>query len=136
MSSWYLERLIIESDHIKNTEELDSDLFLDLIAVESKINYLYSNDYISDLEMEVLNRIMRGYSISATSKYLKLSRSTTSMIFTNICTRVAFYLGEHFTNDGYLDYMQEKYNLSYDEVQKAKNYMNGKYRHSFSRSSK
>lgn len=134
--SWYIERLVIESDHIKNTEELDSDLFLDLLTLESKINYLYKNNYVSELEMDVLSHMIKGYSISATAKDLKLSRSTTSMIFTNICTRIAFYLGEHFTNDGYLDYMQEKYNLSYDKIIKAKKFMEGKYRHSFSRSSK
>ena len=132
--SWYVERLLIESDSIKNSQELDSDLFLDLLTLESKINSLYNAGFISVLEMSVLGYMMMGYSVSAASKKLRLARSTTSLIFKNICTRIAFHLGEQFTDDGYLDDLAEKYGLTQKEVFKAEKFMSGRYRHTFTRS--
>lgn len=132
--SWYVERLIIESDNIKSSLELESDLFLDLITLESRINFLCNVGFISALEMSVLEYMMLGYTISTASKELRLSRRTTSMIFKNVCTRIAFHLGDHFTDDGYLDYMKDKYALTYEDISKAKRYMLGRYRHNFTRS--
>lgn len=135
--SWIVERLIIDSDKIRRSvenSEMDSDLFLDLLALETKINFLLEKNYISDSEKAVLLSIMSGHTISTTARKLHLSRSTVSLIFSNVCKRIAFYMGDYFTDDGYLDYMEQKYDLTKEQVEKAHNFIRGKYKHNYTRS--
>jgi len=135
MSAWYVGRLLLDSMSIRSkiTEggisstnlELDDDLYSDLLSVEMTIDNLYEKGLLNKRELEIINRLRMGISFRNIEKDLKLSRPRIYHIFREICTKVAFYLGEHFTNEGYVEYMSYKYCLNDDEIECIEHIMKG-----------
>lgn len=103
--------------------DYDSDTYMDLLSVEMKISELYKNKVLKPDEIKILNAVMTNQPYSELEGELDLARRTISKKFKEICSKIAFYMGEHFTNDGYLTYMREKYNLSDEQIETLKNYM-------------
>ena len=73
---------------------------------------------ISDFELDVLSLVSSGATFNYITKTLSITNPTLRKIFKKLCDKIAFYLGDYFTDDGYIDYMQKKYNLNDDEVEK------------------
>ena len=57
-------------------------------------------------------------------KNLDLSKN----LFNSACNKIGNYLGNYFTNDGYINYMQEKYNLTEQQNYNLQLFMNSKFR--------
>jgi len=127
--SWIVERLLIDRYSIRSEHSLESDTFNKLLFLEKKIKDLYNDGYVSIQEMEVINLLSSGYSITEISKINNKSRLTISNIFRNACNRVSFHLGGEYTDQGFLDEMQKNYSLTDVEIEKVRNRMNSKYRH-------
>jgi hypothetical protein len=127
MSAWYVGRLLLDSTSIRSkimevgnystSLELDDDLYSDLLSVEMAIEKLYKINLINKRELEIINRLKMGISFRNIEKDLKLSRPRIYHIFREVCTKVAFYLGEHFTNEGYVEYMSFKYSLTDEDIE-------------------
>lgn len=97
--------------------ELDDDLYSDLLSVEMTIEKLYKNNLISKRELEIIDRLKAGFSFRKVEEDLKISRRRLYNIFKEVSTKIAFYLGDHFTNEGYVEYMSFKYSLEDDEIE-------------------
>jgi hypothetical protein len=141
MAGWYVEQLLLDREAIreaiKETNDMNcleivddyisynvnSDTYCDLLSVEMELSRLIKKGLISGLDLQVLTLILGGISFSEIGNRLNLGnkRLSANGIFKNICSRIAFVLGEHFTNDGYIDYLQNKYNFNQDKVDKIKN---------------
>lgn len=101
----------------------ESDMYNDLITVETKLKELIDNGRISKDEIKILNYILSGRTISQIERDEKATRPTILKKFYGVCSRVAFHLGGIFTDDGYLNMIIDKYNLNDKQIEKAKNYM-------------
>jgi len=127
--SWIVERLLIDRYRIKTTQPIDEDVWDRLIFLEKKIGTLYKEELVSDLEISVIKKMEENKSFSQIAYEMEMSRSTVTKIFRNACNRIAFYLGGYYTDDGFLDSLQENYGLSKEEVHKVYEKINSKYRH-------
>ena len=151
--SWYVRRLLLDRDSIRSsivtnygvldnctydvsTDDLDwidnfayqiysfdSDVYNDLMIVETKIKELTDCGMISKDELNILDQIMSGKSIAQVVRSEGVVRLTISRKFNDVCSRIAFHLGGIFTDDGYLYYMANKYNLHKEQISKLKNIM-------------
>ena len=137
---WYVEQLLLDREvireAIRETNDInclemvddyiaynvDSDTYCDLLSVEMELSRLIKKGLISGLDLQVLNSILGGTPFSVIGAELNLGSKRLSVygIFKKICSRIAFVLGEHFTNDGYINYLQNKYDLNQDDIDKIK----------------
>jgi len=137
---WYVEQLLLDRDvireAIRETNDInclemvddyiaynvDSDTYCDLLSVEMELSRLIKKGLISGLDLQVLNSILEGTPFSVIGAELNLGSKRLSVngIFKKICNGIAFVLGEHFTNDGYINYLQNKYDLNQDDIDKIK----------------
>ncbi len=102
-----------------------NDDYNNLLLVENKLKELIENKQLSTEEANVTIGILQHKSLKELGKELNIKdRRTLIDIFRRVCTRLEFILGGDFSDEGYLDYMAEKYNLSESEIQKARDYMN------------
>ncbi len=115
--------------HPSYSFEFDSDSYNDLLIIESTINELCDNGQISESELLIIYLVGDGSSFSAIESKIDLARVTITKIFTEVCDRISYTLGGIFTDDGYLDYMKNKYNLTDEQIDKAREYIKSKYRY-------
>jgi hypothetical protein len=117
--------IIAESDEASYIPDFeDDDDFDNLLTIEAKLKELLENKQLSSKEAIIINNLLNNKSFTQTGRELKMSRMTISKIFSNVCNRVAFLLGREFTNEGYLDYMREKYCLTDQQISKARIHIN------------
>lgn len=136
--SWYVESLLLNKEIIrvnqtkKNRDFTESSEFLDLLTVENTLKEFKEHDLLSSLEIKVLDAILE-YGIANAKYKLQLDRETISKIFKRVCNRIAFKLGDYFTDEGYLAYLATKYNLSDRKIKRIHSYMTSKFRHKLAR---
>lgn len=105
------ENMICTSMNVENDE------FIFLREMEEKIKELVDSGQISELEYKVIVMLSEGNSYKEVSEKLKISRKTARNIFNSSCDKIAFSLGGFFTDEGYIEYMSEKYSLSDQQVE-------------------
>jgi hypothetical protein len=123
--SWIVQTLIRSSPTLKEKSDLDSDEYNNLLLIEKKIEDLSKSKVLTPYEVNLLKRISNGWSLKDLSTLLNLNRITIAKDIKKACEVVAYYLGGEFTDVGYLDYMQNKYELSENEIDGLKEYMTG-----------
>lgn len=128
MMSWYVETLLRNSIEIKSKHEFDSDEYNDLLFIERKIESLKKDGIISSEEIRLIKYVEDGKPLVESKKQYGKNRISLAKDFSNLCTKIAFYSGGYFTNDGYADYMKTKYGLSDEQVGKMLEYMKSKYK--------
>ena len=126
--SWIIESLLRSSVELKSKSDIDSDEFNDLMIIEKKIDNLHKDGIISDEEMSLISYIEDGKPMVNSKEGFGKNRISVSKDIVNLCNKIAFYVGGQFTDDGYVDYMKIKYNLTDDQVDKMMNYMRSKYK--------
>ena len=131
--SWYISTLLKDSRRIRQTSDIESDEFNDLIIVEKQIEVLHKKGAISEKEMKIIDAMKTNRSSYDLSRELKINRGVIYKIFNSITERLAYYLGDEFTDIGYISYMTTKYNLTEKEITKLVKYMHGKYKYSISK---
>ncbi len=107
--SWLVETLLMNRDTIKKEYELDSDDYLSLIVVEQRFEELVSKGNISPFESAIVNFVLSGLSFTKLGKILGMARATVSKHFSLACSKISYSLGGEFTDEGYVQYMKEKY---------------------------
>lgn len=131
--SWIVQNLLKNKTRIRAEGNIDSDEFVDLITVENKIKHLKKAGVLSDYDMDILEYVSDGKPISLSKDEIGKIRQVVSKDFNELCTRIAYYLGGYFTDEGYVNYMRKKYNLNENEIQTMNSYMQGKYRYKIMR---
>ncbi len=125
MKSWYVEYLIMNRFEIYKNPEDDLDTYEDLLEVLRATKKLKESKLFLDKEYEVLEAVP---SISSCAKVLGIHRDRVKRLLDSACGRIAEYLGDYFTDIGFIDYMENKYNLSYIDKELLQKYMNSKFR--------
>lgn len=133
--SWIVEHLVMSKDSIRSAYEdgtVDEDSYTNSILVEKKIAELYDNNLLSDLDMLVIDA-HRSMDKLIYLKTIFRDRHTISNAFSQICERVAFFLGGYFTDDGFLDNLAKYYRLTKEEKNIVSTYIKSKYKHKLKR---
>jgi hypothetical protein len=134
--SWYLNLLIKNKLEIKSKGDLESDEYNDLLVVEKKIQDLHDAEIISDQEMLLIYYVEDGKPMANSKEDFGKNRITLANDFSSLCSKIAFYMGGYFTDDGYADYMRKKYNLNDEQVTRMIDYMKSKYKNKLLRKQK
>lgn len=109
---WYLQYLLLHSDEIRDSGNVDSDEFSDLLTVEKTIKLFTDNGTITKREYEILTLMRQYHSPNYVSDVMGINRYLLSKIYNGILDRLAISLGGLFTDEGYLHYLQTKYNIN------------------------
>lgn len=134
--SWLVENLLRDKIKIHAESDLSSDEFNDLLLVESAISKLVEFGSISDYELMVLDYVSDGKGLSNAKGDIGVERDTAFKIFRRVCNKIALYLGGYFTDDGYAEYIKEKYNLNHEQEEKMMKYMSNRFRYKLLRKRK
>ncbi len=123
--SWIVETLLNNRENIRAESNIDSDEFNDILIIEKAIKELREGGVLSDEDLSILN-------IKSDSSFTSKSRSekqTLSKKYVQLCERIAYYIGDYFTEEGYLNYIQKKYGLSSEQVNVLLKYIKSEYKH-------
>lgn len=132
--SWIIQSLLMDSNIIKEQASVDSDEFDDLVLVEKAIQSLSEMNRLSEDDLKVIAEFTgdaSSFPVTTSAQRRSLRKK-----FIDICNRIAYYLGGSFTDDGYLDYIQEKYGLEDSQVEKLRQYITSAYKHKLIRKPK
>lgn len=131
--SWIVQSLLNNRDKIKASQDINSDQYNDLLAIEKAIDYLRAIGRITDEESQILLYVSSGgYDIKSNGT-LDRERHSISAHYSRICQRIAYYLGGYFTDEGYIMYMKSKYGLDKQQVDTLIKYINSEYKHKIRR---
>lgn len=131
--SWYVERLLRDSESIKSRKEvefedieigetlLDDDSYDDLLTLEATIKKVCT----SELELEIVKLLVDNTDNIVMSKIIDRSTKNTKLLVDKLTDKLALILGNQFTNEGYADYICNKHN--YDDYKRISilTYLNG-----------
>ena len=131
--SWITQFLLRNKDTIKETQDIESDEFNNLLVVESKIKELHESGFLSDIDVWIINLMSDGRPIKNLEADVGKNRITISRTFIQICDRVSYFLGGYFTDEGFLENMKANYKLNDKDIDKLKIHMNGKFKHKLMR---
>ena len=136
MMSWYVETLLINSEHIRSEvirkiSEFSDRVYVDLngndynnlLVLEKTIKDLHKAGNISDREIEVINLVSTSKSLRKLEKENTLARHSLAKVFYSVCEKLAFILGGEFTDEGYLAYIKIKHRLDDKQTEKVREYM-------------
>jgi len=114
---YYTEHLLLNWEEIKHTGDIESEEFNDLLTLEAKINKFYRCGKLSREDMDTI-RLYQGQPV------LKIRNN-----FKDVANRLAIFLGGKFTDEGYLYYMQNKYDLDSQAVEKLRKLITSNWKH-------
>lgn len=131
--SWYIENLlrnsivirdgIMKSKNDTTVLNTNSDMYMDLLSVEKTVKKLSESGLINPFDIKIVNLLESGLSIEEVADKLKVARPTITKKFSAVCNRIAFILGDNFSDSGYLNYLADKYNLTEEQIHRAFEYM-------------
>ena len=131
--SWLVETLLLSRDQIKSSSELDSEDYLNLVIVEQKFKELLETKNINTFESAIVNYVLSGLSFTKLSEILGIDGSTISKHFRATCSKISYSLGGEFTDEGYIQFMKDKYKLTSKHCEELKSYMESHLRHKIRR---
>jgi len=131
--SWLVETIIRDRLRILEKPNLDSDEYNNLLIVEKKIAELVKIGTIDIFELAILEYVSSQQPYVELEKLLGISRNTLAEYFKRICGRVSYALGGIFTDEGFLEYMRVSNRLTEEQVEKMREHINSKYRHTIRR---
>jgi len=134
--SWYVSSLLKNSLSIKTDSDFESDQYNDLLVIEKKIDELYKLGLISDDEIRLIEYISDGKPLVNSMDGFGKNRISSAIQFNKLCNKIAFFAGGYFTDDGYIEYMRRKYNLTDEQVNRMSQYMKSKFKHKLRRKTK
>lgn len=127
--SWIVQRLLMATPRLKENPDFESDEYNNLLIVEKEIISLRKNGLLSDLETAIIGLVAEGYLLSDIAGKIKLSSKTVSKIFELSCNRIAFSLGDEFTDAGFIDEFSYKNKLSREEQDRLEDYIASNKKH-------
>jgi hypothetical protein len=125
---YYIEYLLFNRLAIKLKEDLEAEDLNDLIILEKKIMELLNNDFISNEDLDLLDKIINAKSIYILAKEMNTDYRTLQSFLNSITTKLSMCLGSVFTDEGYLEKICSNNNLTHDEIQKVREYISKPYR--------
>jgi hypothetical protein len=124
--SWIVESLLNDREKIRAVSDIESDEFNDLLVVEKAVKTLKEQGKLNSMELAII-------AVETPEEPIALEKPTLSKRKSQICDRIAFYLGGYFTEEGYLNYIKKKHGLSDDQTDALRKFMKSEYRHKIMR---
>ena len=117
--------LSFEMDDITYHEfDLEDNDYTNLLLLCKKIKDLYLSGNISKYEVSLISKLMDGETFtSIANDFGKKDIRPLKKDFEEVCNKLAFALGGGYTDDGYINYMVEKYNLTSEQSQTLLQFM-------------
>jgi hypothetical protein len=134
--AWMVENLLRNKYQIKEDPDFESDPYNNVLVIEKAILDLTKKKSLTSLEIQIINLISVGYMFDDIEKILGLSRETISKLFSSSCNKISYYLGGEFTDEGLLEYMQVKYKLTDEQIEKLQTFMKSRFKHKIVRKEK
>ena len=131
--SWIIQTILKNREEIREKQDIDSDEFNDLLVIEGKVDELYKEGFLSDIDMYIIDGISDGSNVSELTDSLGKSRIVIGKAFVQICDRIGYFIGGYFTDEGFLEHMKEDYRLSEDNLDKLRIYMGSRFKHKLMR---
>ena len=132
--SYLVEDLVLRSEDIRATRDFESDDYNDLLIVERCIKVLLKSKRLSEREVRILQLFSIYRSNEVVSNKLHSHRRSVFRVFKHACDKIAFELGDYFTDEGLIDRIAIKYNLSEEEVSRLRSFIKSEFRHLILRS--
>jgi hypothetical protein len=101
--------------------DLEMDIYNDILLMEKKIDDLHSKGVLTEEDMYIIERMSYDTTITSLAKELKITRASALRRFREISFIVAFHLKGYFTNTGFLKMLKEEYNISDSRIEQLKN---------------
>lgn len=121
--SWLVKNLIINSSNIRTEGDLESDDYISLLILENKIKELREKGILSKDEVELLILVSNHKSFSKAAEHTEITRQIISTKFDKITKKLAYYLGNYYTDLGYVKYIANKYKLNEEQINKLMKYI-------------
>lgn len=141
--SWIVETLLINRHDIRsNLQEqtvignknavnmnFESDDYMNLLQIERTAIEMFNQGLLTELEIRIIDAISIEKTLTSLEKEFDLKRYTISKKFSDACQKIAYRLGGEFTDEGYIEYMKNKYRLEDYQVELIKDHIISKYKH-------
>jgi hypothetical protein len=96
--------------------DLDNEPYMDLLTVETQLNFLLDNNLLTDSEAVIANLIRSGILYIDLPLTMNTKIIPFKKIFDSLCTKISFYLGGYFTDEGYITYLINKYHFTNEQI--------------------
>jgi hypothetical protein len=116
--SWLVKNLIINSSNIRTECDMESDDYMSLLILEGKIKELREKGILNQDEIKLLVLVSNYKSFSQVSKEIGITRQVVSTKFNKITKKLAYYLGNYYTDLGYINYIARKYKFEEAQINK------------------
>lgn len=121
--SWIVEDLIINSSVIRSNRHENLSDYFSLLTLENKILELHKKGILKEDELNFIISVSNIISLAEVADLLSIHRNTARTKFKNICNKLAFYLGNYYTDFGYVKYLTKEYKLNNEEENKLMRFM-------------
>jgi len=119
----------MDTEAIREVNDIDSDDYNDLLIIEKKIKEMRGQDFITNLEFKILTLIQSGYLFGDIETIIDVGRDTVSKIFKNVCERIAYSLGGEFTDEGFIKEVADRHRLTEEDTTILEEFMESNLRH-------
>jgi len=89
--------------------DIESDQFNNALNIQMTINKLLERGNLRDFDIKVINGIASGFNFSEIATLLMADRKRISDSFRKTCRKIAFVLGDEFTNTGFIYRIASRY---------------------------
>lgn len=125
--SWIIRNLLKNRETTKasaiRNNDLYNDSYNDLLSIELMIEKLKKLGSLTADDMDIIEHVAYGNSLRSKVSPDGKQKDAISRRFIKICEMIAVSLGGHFTDDGYMDMITNKFNLTEAQQDKMRSYM-------------
>lgn len=114
--SWFCEELFLNKEAILSQGDTDAEDFIDLITVIAALEALTDLGKITPRQKERFDLFLKDP--SQNYKILHL-----------VCKKIANYLQDKYTDEGYLEFMKDKYKLNDEQIDTLRIFMKSHLSH-------
>lgn len=125
--SWIIQSLLNRKNYIHEVSDSEDDDYNDLLLIEKAIETLKEKEELSLEDTNIIGE-MTGDIVGLVYKEMGQKKQVYKK-YTEICKKIGEYMGGYFTDDGYLDYMKDKYKLSDTQMETLRNYISSVFKH-------
>jgi len=88
---------------ILDAGDIESEQFNNALSIQQTVKTLHRRGNITEFDVRVLNGIATGFNFSEIATLLIADRKRVSDSFRKTCGKIAFVLGDEFTDTGFVD---------------------------------
>ena len=126
--AWRINSLLREAIQLHSTNDLESEDFMDLLLVEKNIKLMKEDQLLNECEQKVIDLLAQSYSLNQIAVECNFNATFVYTYIKRVTDKIAEYVGEEFTDIGFMKELTEKYNLNSEEIARGVKYINGGFK--------